>query len=454
MRPPRVAHRLQDRLAEFERQLERLPEATAPPQTTLQILGRENREQDWQRLLFHFLSPTASHGLEYSLLDHFLTALSARDDFSIPYSRFGLERVQVALEVLTSNGGRPDAVVWSETDWFVCFELKIRASETGDQTAAYVSADVFSGIDLVKADVPADGRHYVYLAPASARSPAADEFVHVTWEWVADQLQRFFTDSHGTYPAATTAQLSDFVNTIERELHMTEYEQNQRDRAKLYIEYYDEIETARQAFEREWEAFAGSWGDRLAQMLDRGSVVDIPALADSHVAVKLTGPTGDARRWHFRQGDSDWGGIVKEGWWLDKEDLSPIYAEPDDDTDVRMSLYHRLKENRDLAVGDATLELQLWHGTSNGDEFMYAFKDQLEAAVADVDESISPAVSLTGRRGNPLVARYDIPVADHDEYFDAYVAALRTAVVDLTVEYPAVVTSIDESFEETLEIFR
>lgn len=62
----------------------------------------------------------------------------------------------------------------------------------------------------------------------------------------------------------------------------------------------------------------------------------------------------------------------------------------------------------------------------------------------------SGSVELTGKRGNPLNARYDIPIGDHDDFFEAYIAALRTAMLDLTIEHPGVVTAIDEAFEETV----
>lgn len=65
------------RVTEFKSKLDTLQNK---PQTTLQILNEDQRQKCWQRLLFHFLSPHEKHGLEYSLLEQLLNALSKRDD--------------------------------------------------------------------------------------------------------------------------------------------------------------------------------------------------------------------------------------------------------------------------------------------------------------------------------------------------------------------------------------
>lgn len=442
---------LSRRIAEFKTQFDRLPEATEPPATTLQILGRSRLEQDWQRLLFYFLSPNEPHGLRHALLEHVLTALSNRDDLSYEFSRYDLDTVRIETEVITSNNRRTDAVVWSAGEWFFCWELKVDSSEDADQTKDYVDARSFRSIDLAKADLPADGHHYVYLAPADSPRPAAAEFVPVSWEWVASELRSFLADSHGKYPARTTAQLDDFISTIQGELTMTEYRENQQEKANLYFEYYDEISDARDAFESQWAAFATTWGTRLAETLDVAELVDGPVGADDHVTIELDGSSGDRQRWHFRQVDSDWADIVKDGWWRRQDDLSEIYTKMTDKNDYRISLYHRLEQNRDLAVRDRTLELQLWHGTGNGDEFMDTFRDTISTLLKDRASEIPPTVEYTGRRGNPIVASYDIPVGEHSDFFTAYIAALNEAFLDIVVDNGVLVEIIDRAFEETLD---
>ena len=241
---------LEDQLEDLKNHLDILPEAKAPPPSILEVLGRSHQEQDWQRLLFHFLSPDESHGLGHELLETFLTALSERDDLEYSFSRFDLEDVRIAQEVSTSRG-RPDAVLWSNEEWFLCWELKVWSTEGRGQTQAYVEIESFDGIGLSKDDVPEDSHFYLYLAPDGADPPEADEFVQISWEWIVSVLQSFLAESHGEYPARTTAQLNDFIGTIRSELTMTEYQENLQEKASLYVDYYDEIAAVQDAFESE-----------------------------------------------------------------------------------------------------------------------------------------------------------------------------------------------------------
>ena len=448
-----MSESLHSQLAKFKRRLDRLPEAETPPPTTLQVLGRGQLEQDWQRLLFHFLSSERPHGLEHAFLEHLLTVLADRDDFRYTFSRFDLTDIRVETEVPTSNDRRPDAVVWVEDEWFICWELKVTAAENRGQTTDYVEAEEFNGIDLTKADVPSENHHYIYLAPSDASTPTANEFVQITWEWIASELQSFLTASHGKYPAETTAQFDSFIRTIRNELQMTEYQENQQEKAELYFDYYDGIREAKAAFEDQWDTYADTWGTRLAESLDTADVIEIPTQPENQVAVEVTKPDGESERWMFRQGSSDWAGLVKDGWWLDKSTLDPIYYNPDDNSGVRISLYHRLEQNRNKAIEKQTLELRLWHGTGNRTEFMYDFKDRIAAKIDKHTGEIPPTTKTTGRRAGPVALSYDIPVGDHDDFFDAYTAALQDAFLDLVIEYPKLITLIEEAFEESLALY-
>ena len=443
---------LEYELVELKGKLTSLPEATEPPPTTLQIIRRYQQEQDWQRLLMFFLTPDRPHGLETDLLEHFLTSLSGRDDLDFSYSRHALSDVQVAQEVTLSNGGIPDAVLWSAEDWFICLELKVGAVEGSDQTISYVDAESFQSIGLDKAAVPTNDHYYIYLAPDDSQPPAADEFVHVSWTWVATVLQSFIEDSRGAYPARTTAQIQDFIDTIRSELTMTEYEENEAEKAELYFQYYDEIADVQRAFEKQWKTFTENWGTRLARSLDGGVIVEDPARPDGHVVVELEGSIGDRERWVFLQGGSDWAGITLDRWRRDRDDPSRTY--PDEETAVHLTLFHRLELNRDLAIRDQTLELKLWHGASNGDEFVECFSERFAAIEADEGVTFPSTVDITGGNRSVFVAEYDIPVGEHGNFYDAYVAALRTAFLDLFVENASLFTAIDESFEACLNIYR
>lgn len=249
---------LREQLLELEQGLNALPEAEEPPQTTLQILRRSHLEGDWQRLLVHFLEPEMEHGLGTDLLEHVLTSLSERPDLGFTYSRLDLEDVKVAQEVSTGQG-RPDAVIWVPGEWFLCIEMKVTSSEGNDQTRRYVEADAFRGIDLTKDEIPEDEHYYLYLAPADSADPEAVPFVPISWEWLTSRLKSFVSESYGGYPARTTAQLNDFIDTIRAELTMTDYQQNKLEKVELAIEHYeamievlDELEEYVERIKEEW----------------------------------------------------------------------------------------------------------------------------------------------------------------------------------------------------------
>lgn len=251
---------INDSLADLQQQLDALPEMEEPPPTTLQVLGRSRRETYWQRLLVYFLSPDEAHGLEDAVIEHVLTALSDRSDFDFDFSRLSLDNVQVEREVATGHG-RPDIVIWSATDWFICFELKVDSTEGQDQTLRYVSVDAFDEIDLNKNDVPDDGHHYIYLAPEDVAGPDADEFTHISWSWVSSELQSFLSESYGEYPFRTTVQLHDFADTIRSELTMTEYQENQREKVELAIDHYEPMMEVLEALEDHVEDLINRWPD-------------------------------------------------------------------------------------------------------------------------------------------------------------------------------------------------
>jgi hypothetical protein len=202
------------------------------------VLGESRVEDYWQQLFVHFLTPEEAHGLNEDFLKYVLDSLSSRDDMDFSYSHIDLKDVNVEQEVSTDEG-RPDILIWSREDWFLCIEMKIDASESEKQTQRYVDTDKFGGIDLDKEDVLDAGHHYVYLAPERASEPEANEFVTVSWEWLASELRSFLADNFAEYPTRTTAQLNDFIDTIRSELTMTEYEENRQEKLELAIEHYE-----------------------------------------------------------------------------------------------------------------------------------------------------------------------------------------------------------------------
>lgn len=226
--------------------------------------------------------------MDHALLEYLLSALADREDIDYSFSRFDLNEIQTEIEVTMSNGRRPDAIVWVSEDWVMCWELKLEASEGDDQTHDYINADSFRSISLNKDDVPSEGHHYISLAPDDTSPPEADEFVSISWEWVASELQGFLAESHGEYPARTTAQLNEFIGTIQSELKMTKYEGTQQEKVELYLNHYDEITEVRQAFEQDWDEFTKTWGTRLIESLDTAVAVEDSDVPEQNVSVQIT----------------------------------------------------------------------------------------------------------------------------------------------------------------------
>lgn len=448
-----VTDSLADQLAGLKSDLDRLPEAKEPPSTILQIIRNNQQEEEWQQLLFHYLSQDEPHGLDHAFLEHILSALSGRDDLDFTFSGLDLADVQVKQEVTIPNGRRPDAVVWASEEWFICWELKINAPEDEDQTQDYADADSFQSINVTKKDVPENGQHYVYLAPKDASPPEAEEFVHVSWRWIAEQIQTFLNEGHGGYPSRTTAQLEQFIGTIQNEVTMTDYQENQQEKAELYFEYYDAITEAQEAYEDRWDWFANNWGSLLAKTMDSAELIEIPALRDTDIAVELTQPATEDETWIFTHSDSDWASFYKEGWFRHKDNLSNIYTPDQNRDDIWVLFCHRLEKNREKAIKDNLLQIRLINGIGNSDEFNDKFRQKFITKVENSNNEMSSSVNVPGTRSSPLTATYNIPVREYDDFFEAYVAALDDAFYDLVIENGQIITLIDEAYEESLEVF-
>ena len=447
-----MPERLRNQLSGFSQQLTLLPDVEKPPKSTLHILRKAHREQAWQRLLFYFLSPDESHGLDAAMLEHLLSSLAERHNLELPFSYFDLENIRVETEVNLSNRRRTDAVIWLADEWFICWELKVYSSEGGHQTEAYAEAGSFESISQQKSEF--ERNHYLYLAPENAAPPSSDEFVAVSWEWVAAEIQSFIQDGYGQYPARTTAQLEDFIAAINRELTMTKYQEHEQEKAQLYLDYYDEISEVRKAFDSRWDDFIDNWGLRLAQSLDRAEIIESPDLSEKFVVVDCEIRPDEDERWVYLQGNAKWAGIRKHGWKRIRDDLSKVYRSEEGREDIRITLYHRPELNRELAIRERTLELQLWHGTGHPEGFNESFRDSLHSKIEESNSTLPSSVSLQGSSGNPLTASYDISFGEHEDFFDAYVAALNDAFHDLVIDHRDFVRIIDETFENTLETFR
>jgi hypothetical protein len=445
-----TAQGLSQRLDEMCRQLDRLPETKEPPPTTLQLLGRNRREGDWQRFLAYFLDPGGPHRLDHAALEQFLRGLRERDDVDFDFSRFDLEDIRVATEVPVPDG-RIDLLVWCEEKWFVLCELKIDAAEGDGQTETYATAETFRNVSLDPTTVAESDRQYLFVTPDGSQ-PDAEAFTAVEWSWIASRLRSVLDSDYGSYPVRTTSQLDDFVDTIETELTMTEYERNEAAKAELYVDYYDELSEITGAFEDEWDDLIANWGRRLSNTLDAARLVEdpdgVPPVPDEDVMLEL--PDGDGRRryWLCRQANGNWAWLFPTDWWRHLHRDEPVYRNEGPNT--RVGFLHRPAFDRETVLGRREVTFYLRNAPSGNDDFYPGFArrfnadDRIKAALPDRTER-------RGRKSNVLEATYGIDIDEHGGLFAGYVAALATAVDEHIVSNHELIGRIDDLYRETRE---
>ena len=232
---------LKQQLETIETQLEDTDRLPVP---TLEIIGEEHLEAHWQSLLVYFLERNNPHGFGTNILTAFLRAIEIhpKTEFDIEFQN--LDQVDIQSEVPTGQGP-VDLLLTLEDEWFICIELKVGSPETGNQTVRYATAASLGSVVVDEFD---GVRQYLYLAPENASEPSSDEFTAISWSHVVDHLENVLRNASGQYPAKSTAQLSDYLDTIKRKLNMTSNDTISKE-TELYIEYDDLIDRLKNAYE-------------------------------------------------------------------------------------------------------------------------------------------------------------------------------------------------------------
>ena len=224
-----------------------------PPETTLEILGQSRVEQRWEELLVYFLDANNPHGFDTDVLRAFLSAISSHGQTSISGPLRNLETVEVSSQVSTGNGIL-DILIRQPDEWFVCIELKVDSAETNAQTDRYAEATRFGDFNTRQ---HSGTDEYVYIAPKEAPASVSDAFVDISWEHIATELEAVLVDGYGKYPSKSTAQLADFIDTLQLELNMGDINQISEETV-LYTEYAETINRVQDAFERDKERLYNS----------------------------------------------------------------------------------------------------------------------------------------------------------------------------------------------------
>jgi len=164
-----------------------------------------------------------------------------------------LENVEVSSQVSTGNGIF-DILLRRPDKWFVCIELKVDSPETSAQTERYAEATRLGDLDTRQ---HSGTDEYVYIAPKEAPASVSEDFVDISWEYIVAELETVLTDGFGKYPSKSSAQLADFIDTIQLELNMGDINQISEETV-LYSEYAETINRVQDAFERDKERLYNS----------------------------------------------------------------------------------------------------------------------------------------------------------------------------------------------------
>lgn len=231
----------------------------------LSILGEARSETSWEALLAYFLNPTAPHGIDTDILSAFFDTISATTQSNLSPRSHQLSEVEIETQIVADDGV-PDLLLWVPDEWFCCVELKSHSAESNDQTLRYATSESLGPLTVGDFD-PTD-RHYLYLAPEATPPPASDAFATLHWEAVVGQMRTVLNENRGRYPVKSSAQLADFLDTIDDELNMTDQERYQREKAQLVIDHNDALQEVLTALDDVVTAEIASWQDDFADVAD------------------------------------------------------------------------------------------------------------------------------------------------------------------------------------------
>lgn len=344
------------------------------PKTLFQVLNIQNKEKTWHRLLEYYITPSESHGFGSDVLVAFLQSISEHHpSLEIQNPRRELTDVVIESEV-SVEGGRPDLILYFPDEWLVCVEIKVDAEERDEQTKRYVEESW-----IASRFEPSLEEKYVYLAPEGEPSPDHEAFSKLSWESVIRQVQRTVGEQLGRYPAASAAQLTEFMNAAEDKLDMKDAhtDPDTIEKARLRLEHADAINETHAAFVSLYEDVESNWPDQLIQQY---------------------GPVKWPKEWSCgRDKKSEWGQIYHKDWRLD-ENFKPI-SDVDDAT-VKLQFVHKIKKKY-LLDGKLIFRTK-WPNGGNSD-LREDFREQLMS-----ESNKQRWLSLTNERGIKCLDRKKI----------------------------------------------
>jgi hypothetical protein len=272
--------------------------------TLFDVLGISFEERIHSKMLGWLLAPAESHGLGNTLLRRFLytaakLARSIMVDFDghgrpitpLEAETYSFSDVRIHAEYRLLTERRPDLVLWSEREkWLCVIENKVLSEEGEEQTTDYY--------DEMLNSFPAaefGSRLFVFLSPGGLR-PISTKFIPMTYSAVASLLGSGLDEASGLGRIA----IDQYSKCLRGRI--VEQEQLQKICWKLYRNHRAAIDAIR--LYGGVNILATKTAERVLEVLRRG---DVTAGADRKVEWQSSGGTSTwiaiwPRHWPTRRG--------------------------------------------------------------------------------------------------------------------------------------------------------
>jgi hypothetical protein len=258
----------------------------------------------------------------------------------------------------------------------------------------------------------------VYIRRPGQPGASAGDFVSITWQQVRNWFEPLLLNGQGRYPNRTTAQLSDFLDTIQQDMSQDEHIQTAQEKMKLYFNHEDAIREAKDGFETVYEYELQNWRRRFRQ---------------DHIPENWT-PDWNANANRYGQ-------IYHSKWRQDDElDIA--------DAEVKMHFVHLIRNKSSFKDGTLTMQLR-WPGSSPYRERFKQlfvsdeFENELNAQLGEHDISKKADYSSS----NPRFIEKFYPVAK-TELPQSYYETLQQATREHIEVAPVINDILDTAIEE------
>lgn len=456
-----------DLAAELQRLQQRWDTTTERPESprsTMDVieygLGDQQRAEVYlNRLLCYLLDPAQPHQLGTDFLTALLAGLPTAAAFN--EDTYDLTDVRVNQQVPVwetgdddrdddATPGYLDLVLDVPHEWCLLVELKFSAPETG--TEFYCNAAQIGEHSV--ADY-GSGQYHVYLHQDDRPEATGECFVNWTWQaFVDDVLEPFLATHTPRYPQRTVAQLYDLRDDINRIAGMSDQSDIDHEKVELYLDHAEAITDVTETFDSEWAAYSTRWGEAMQGSLDHEQVI-VTDFDDGIPVVSIDRGSASPEQWYLNNSGGDWQHVFKHGWRRREHEPVVLTRRADDRNDVRIGFYHRMEDNRPLAVTENDLRFNFRCMGSNPSAFTEIYKDHFDAHRSEIETHLeSTKATITDDKLTLITGTYPIDVDGHETFFDAYTAALNTAFTELVIDQPELIALFTDLFDESIAEYR